>query len=74
MSNYPAKPMIGFVRDKNTGLPKFDNPDRVPEAMKAALTDDDLARLDPDIVRRLGMDNSETVRQIRGRYQLNKPI
>lgn len=44
----------GIVRDAD-GVPKFDEPETVPEAVKAALTDDDLRKMKPETVERLGL-------------------
>lgn len=64
---------VGLVIDKATGTPKFDEPEKAPEPQKAMITDEMLAKMDPDLVRRLGMDNADYVRELRGRYDL-KPI
>lgn len=50
-----GKPQLdGIVRDKN-GVPKFDDPKNASQAMKNMLTDDDLRRMDPQLVARLGL-------------------
>lgn len=62
-------PMVGLVIDKH-GCPRFDDPENAPEPQKAMVTDEMIAKMDPDVVRRLGLDNAEYKQAIRGRYGL----
>jgi len=62
---------VGLVIDKNTGAPKFDDPDNAPEAMKAFLTDEHLSKMDADTVRRLGLDNAEYKANVRAKFKFN---
>ena len=50
------KPMrVGMVR-RADGTPKIDDPDRMPDALKMQLSDDDLKKLDRKTVKRLGLE------------------
>lgn len=45
-----------LVRDKD-GVPRFDDPENAPQELKNALTDEDLRRMDPSVVMKLGLSH-----------------
>ncbi len=62
---------VGLVIDKNTGAPKFDDPENAPDAMRAYLTDEHISKMDPDVVRRLGLDTAQKRAAIRARFKFD---
>lgn len=45
--------LVGIVRDGTTGLPKFDDPLHAPREMIDMLTQDEIDRMDDEVVRKL---------------------